>query len=59
MVAMTPEPNDPCGQAWQNRWQALRTSLPAEAARRFVQIDLLTHAASLSFYTMLSLAPCR
>lgn len=35
----------------------LRDSLPAEAARRFVEIDLLTHAASLSFYTMLSLAP--
>ncbi len=59
MVAMSTEPN---------RWQDLRTrlepaleslhkSLPAEAARRFVEIDLLTHAASLSFYTMLSLAP--
>lgn len=50
------------------RWQALRKrlearlaplrdSLPAETARRFVEVDLLTHAASLSFYTMLSLAP--
>ncbi|WP_374601793.1 YihY/virulence factor BrkB family protein [Arenimonas sp.] len=39
------------------RLAALRDSLPAEALRRFIEIDLLTHAASLSFYTMLSLAP--
>lgn len=39
------------------RLAPLRDSLPAEALRRFIEIDLLTHAASLSFYTMLSLAP--
>ena len=32
-------------------------SLPVALGRRFVEIDLLTHAASLSFFTLLSLAP--
>lgn len=68
MTAMTPEPQDPRDTPSASGWQALRMrleawleplrrSLPAEAARRFIEIDLLTHAASLSFYTMLSLAP--
>src|SRR5688500_5152372 len=35
----------------------LQESLPAALARRFVEIDLLTHAASLSFYALISLAP--
>ncbi|GAB2494439.1 YihY/virulence factor BrkB family protein [Arenimonas alkanexedens] len=62
-----PSPN-PGRSAPEPLWRAVRRrsrailarledSLPAEAARRFVEIDLLTHAASLSFYTMLSLAP--
>ena len=35
----------------------LHESLPAALARRFFETDLLTHAAALSFYTLLSLAP--
>lgn len=35
----------------------LQRSLPAVAARRFVEIDLLTHAASLTFFALVSLAP--
>lgn len=35
----------------------LRDSLPAALARRFIETDLLTHAASLSFFALLSLAP--
>lgn len=35
----------------------LQESLPAALARRFVETDLLTHAASLSFYALISLAP--
>lgn len=68
MVAMTPVPTPSRARKVASAWQAfqrrlkarlepLRDSLPAEALRRFVEIDLLTHAASLSFYTMLSLAP--
>ncbi len=32
-------------------------SLPVELSRRFVETDLLTHAASLSFFALISLAP--
>ncbi|VXC17293.1 BrkB protein [Luteimonas sp. 9C] len=50
------------------RWGRLRTrvdkgvtrledSLPAALVKRFVDADLLTQAASLSFYTLISLAP--
>ena len=35
----------------------LQESLPAALLRRFVEADLMTQAASLSFYTLLSLAP--
>lgn len=35
----------------------LQQSLPVVLARRFLDADLLTHAAALSFYTLLSLAP--
>ena len=35
----------------------VQDSLPAALVKRFVDIDLLTHAASLSFYTLISLAP--
>jgi len=41
----------------RERLGRLQRSLPGEVARRFVEIDLLTHAASLSFFTLLSLAP--
>ena len=37
--------------------ERLRQSLPVALARRFSEADLLTHAAALSFYTLLSLAP--
>lgn len=39
------------------RLEPLQKSMPAALVNRFIEIDLLTHAASLSFYTMLSLAP--
>lgn len=39
------------------RLQRLQESLPAALVRRFAEADLLTHAAALSFYTLLSLAP--
>lgn len=39
---------------WTARWQA---SAPARFARRFQNLDLPTHAASLAFYALLSLAP--
>lgn len=35
----------------------LRRSLPAELLLRFLEADLLTQAAALSFYSLLSLAP--
>ena len=35
----------------------LKGSLPVALARRFVELDILTHAASLAFYALLSLAP--
>lgn len=35
----------------------LQQSLPAALLKRFVEADLMTQAASLSFYTLLSLAP--
>ena len=34
----------------------LEQSLPAALVRRFAEADLMTQAASLSFYTLLSLA---
>jgi len=41
----------------RHRLTRLQESLPAALARRFFETDLLTHAAALSFYTLLSLAP--
>jgi membrane protein len=35
----------------------LQRSVPAVIARRFVETDLLTHAASLTFFALVSLAP--
>ncbi|WP_337926367.1 YihY/virulence factor BrkB family protein [Luteimonas saliphila] len=37
--------------------ERVQQSLPAELLRRVVEIDLLTQAASLSFFALLSLAP--
>ena len=37
--------------------ERLQQSLPVALARRFAESDLMTQAASLSFYTLLSLAP--
>jgi membrane protein len=37
--------------------ERVQDSLPVALARRFVETDLLTHAASLSFYALISLAP--
>src|SRR5690606_16059142 len=41
----------------RRRLQRLQESLPVALVRRFVETDLLTHAAALSFYTLISLAP--
>ena len=65
---MTPPPDRPRDTVRPKRWHRLRDrvqarleplqkSIAASIARKFVDLDLLTHAASLSFYTMLSLAP--
>jgi len=37
--------------------ERLQQSLPATVGRRFVEIDLMTHAAALAFFALLSLAP--
>jgi membrane protein len=37
--------------------QRLQQSLPAALVNRFIEIDLMTQAASLAFYAVLSLAP--
>ena len=39
------------------RLDRLQETLPALLVRRFIETDLLTHAASLSFFALLSLAP--
>ncbi|WP_425480443.1 YihY/virulence factor BrkB family protein [Luteimonas viscosa] len=39
------------------RLDRLQRTLPAQLVQRFIEIDLLTHAASLSFFALLSLAP--
>jgi membrane protein len=39
------------------RLTRLKASLPRALALRFVELDILTHAASLAFYALLSLAP--
>ena len=43
--------------ALQARLDRLQQTLPAQLVRRFIEIDVLTHAASLSFFALLSLAP--
>ncbi len=42
---------------FRRRLTRLRDSLPAHLVLRFFETDLLTHAAALSFYALLSLAP--
>jgi len=42
---------------FRRRIERLQQSLPAALVQRFVEIDLMTHAASLSFYALISLAP--
>ena len=37
--------------------ERLQQSLPYAIAQRFVEVDILTHAASLTFFALLSLAP--
>lgn len=44
-------------QRRERRLARLKGSLPVALARRFVELDILTHAASLAFYALLSLAP--
>lgn len=41
----------------KRRIERLQQSLPVELGKRFVEIDLINHAASLSFFALLSLAP--
>lgn len=41
----------------RHHWQRLQQSLPAALVNRFIEIDLMTQAASLAFYAVLSLAP--
>lgn len=41
----------------ERRLARLKGSLPVALARRFFELDILTHAASLAFYALLSLAP--
>lgn len=41
----------------QHRLSRLQQSLPVALSRRFAENDLMTHAAALAFYALLSLAP--
>lgn len=41
----------------KRKLERLQQSLPAAIAQRFIEIDLLTHAASLALYALISLAP--
>ena len=47
----------PLSPKFHARIHRLQESLPAAMARRFFETDLLAHAAALSFYALLSLAP--
>ncbi len=47
----------PSTEQLRHHVQRLRESLPLALGRRFVETDLMTQAASLSFYALLSLAP--
>lgn len=41
----------------ESAFEGLRRSLPWALVRRFIEVDILTHAASLTFFALLSLAP--
>ncbi|MDR6990408.1 YihY/virulence factor BrkB family protein [Luteimonas sp. 3794] len=68
-MSPSPQDNDEADAPVRHtRWGRLRTridkrvsrledSLPAALVKRFVDADLLSQAASLSFYTLISLAP--
>ncbi|MET0582271.1 MAG: YihY/virulence factor BrkB family protein [Pseudoxanthomonas sp.] len=47
----------PSPEKIRRHWQRLQQSLPVALANRFIEIDLMTQAASLAFYAVLSLAP--
>ena len=47
----------PSREALKRHLERLQDSLPAALLNRFIEIDLLTQAASLAFYAVLSLAP--
>ncbi len=52
-----PAMHSPSPEKIKRHLQRLQQSLPAALANRFVEIDLMTQAASLAFYALLSLAP--
>ena len=55
---VTDAPRLPALPSRLKRWGDLvEQSLPAALVRRFIETDLMTQAASLSFYALLSLAP--
>lgn len=47
----------PSADKIQRHLQRLQQSLPAALLRRFIETDLMTQAAGLAFYALLSLAP--
>lgn len=47
----------PALHTFKSRLELLQQSLPAALVRRFIDTDVMTQAASLAFYTLLSLAP--
>ncbi|KRG37935.1 BrkB protein [Stenotrophomonas pictorum JCM 9942] len=47
----------PALHTFKSRLERLQQSLPAALVRRFIDTDVMTQAASLAFYTLLSLAP--
>ncbi len=51
----------PLSPPWSTRINALlryaQASLPGRAVLRFIDLDLMSHAAALAFYALLSLAP--
>lgn len=49
--------NRPTFDSFKSRLELLQQSLPAALVRRFVETEVMTQAASLAFYTLLSLAP--
>ncbi len=58
-VAMVEDSHDPEGVPLRLRKYVdrLQRSFPAAVGKRFVEIDVLTQAASVSFYALLSMAP--